>query len=168
MFCKHLNHLKTFLMFTGFEYSYQRGSDDRSSYHFIEADTVKTVKNTQQISYWNNHYFMLCNGKCFIKTMKNNKFGISNIFTLSRLNKKFIYLKRSREASFRFKLDCTNSTPTYPQTGHLSRHRDSLGIFCSTHFVWFTIIMNYFSFLFFRSIFKKVFLVDCLWASHTG
>ena len=33
------------------------------------------------------------------------------------------------------KLDCVESMPTYPQTGHLSHHKHSLAIFCSTHFV---------------------------------
>ena len=33
------------------------------------------------------------------------------------------------------KLDCADTTPKFPQTGHLSYHRYSLGIFCSTHFI---------------------------------
>ena len=41
-------------------------------------------------------------------------------------------------------LDCAKSTPTSPNTGHLSRHRHSLGIFLVCPFVGFTIIINYF------------------------
>ena len=47
------------------------------------------------------------------------------------------------------KLDCADLTPKYPQTGHLSYHRQSLDILCSTDFVWFTIIITRLSFFLF-------------------
>ena len=41
-------------------------------------------------------------------------------------------------------LDCTDSMPTYPHTGHLSCHRHSLGVFIAPY----DNIINYFSFIF--------------------
>ena len=78
-------------------------------------------------------------------------------------------------------LDCSYSTPTYPQTGHLSCQRHSLGIFaaaiCVIHnyyqsfFVYFYLLFFFFGqtiFSFFDQFKKKILWVDCWWASYTG